>query len=752
MAIRRRSTNRTRRKPSSLRFGKYVPPKTPTPTAASLNGLSRIQRNKATGFANLTRKSNYQNAYRNSKSVADAQFRKDSYDPRSPNSTQSRNRRATTLQSALRRGTRAKNSLFFGGNKNRPILPGSPQDPNRPNPGTGNPDSLRYSSENPDLEKNIREDIRAGKHQESPFLQSLGKDFISYELANKDVPDAPYYSQVARAQDPNFGYRDPASIQVRSAKRFKSSIPDFDKKNYTPATQNALATLEGVDPSGYNFRSINENSIKNPLNPEGRDRHIRNVENNELENFFTQNVTAAKPYAVSTEGGGYRIEGTSGDPKLDAAIIAKIRLQRQPTPKFRGKNRKEAYQRWQAERKRQLEQINDQIGFAQYDLLQKTGNGNFLAELDTLRSVRMDQLVGRDRDLSTSRGQEENFGVVNFDTKISDIEKQQRQLYETNIADQKSSIEAEYNQKLQKAEADAKEKITKLKKQSDDFVEEQIRRAAANGQLPTDARGNYTRSALDVIAQIERKAAESLADDEALINRNLSDQKFQFDSARRTAARELDGKFADFQLQQLQGQATRQEKASTLAQKNQFALEKQANDQKFKEQTQKRTRLDQLSDFKEKELFKAQIKQSVANAGMNQKEVFKAFKDVASIKDPVVAKQALSVLASQLQQLGIEADIDDFAQIILSKQELAELNKQYLKAKIGSSNRSGRGRTSSSASSGGDSIDSLINQIAGGSDGSDFVGIMKEAAQSSGGISQEEALILQQMMQDPNAY
>ncbi len=556
--MRRRTTNRLGEK-STVRFGKYVSPTGSKPVARSGRTLPRTQGNSPRPAKTST--------------------------PRASGN-------ATGLREVKRRSVVNRNSSMFGngvadgsfGNN------GDPRDPNRPTPASGDPNLLRYSSENPELEKNIREDIRAGKHQENPFLNTLNQGFVDYELANASKKDAPFYSQVARAQDSSFGYKGDSDPEMSIA----------------PAT-------------------------KTPIQP----------------GF---NVT---PPVASEEAA---------------------------------------------------------INKAPEQVVRENGENNYIA-------------------------------------KLGDIEAQQKEIYETSIDNQKQTLEKEYNLAVQKQNSEAEEEIAKLKKESDKTVQEQIRRAAASGQLPTDARGNYTRSALDQIAKIETTAAETLADDEISINRILSDNLYKLDSTRRKSSLELDSKLAEFEVTQLKNQQTRSEELADT--REQRAHDQMVTQQKnaINEQVAQRKRLDGITDFKEKELFKAEVKEASANAGLTPKEAFAAFKTVAGIKDPAAAKQALQILAGQLQQMGVEADIDDFAEIILSKQELRDLEKQNLRARTAASNRSGNNSSGSTAT------EDRINEIpTAGGGGGNWITRLFSRGSGEGTSVEDENAFLSDLENDPNLY
>lgn len=392
-----------------------------------------------------------------------------------------------------------------------------------------------------------------------------------------------------------------------------------------------------------------------------------------------------------------------------------------------------------------------------------------------------------------------------------------------------TNIEAEYNTTLETFQDQAEKQRAEIDIRADKEEQKRKDRAAADGQLPTDAAGNLTRSALDVIAAIEADVADRVATEKRTIDSKLlSDKlaldvkkqddlgqsredinKFELESLGRRRDSALSRAESEQQneqaivMQQLKGaqdlqsmafqgqidlttqeQRTLQEGAQAMQLQAQGALLdtqqklaiQEANaitDERLKliqGEQNAQARYETAGYQRQNTILKAQIEQATADAGITNDEIFQAFKDVASIDDPNLAQNALQVLSSQLRDIGIEADVNSFAESILSKEQKAQLETEYQQARIGSTKRanrksSGGGGTPTSLAvlyeTSGRNPDGSIKQPApGGGGGNFFDGVLNRFNQSDtpvqnfsdNTIGVDDQSIIDMIENDPNIF
>lgn len=297
--------------------------------------------------------------------------------------------------------------------------------------------------------------------------------------------------------------------------------------------------------------------------------------------------------------------------------------------------------------------------------------------------------------LTTKKTAPTDVGEAEFNDRIKVMEESGIKKIRDSIAEQQGSIQADFDSMIGSLQAQLNKQKDTLQLNADDEVQRRLARAAAAGQLPTDATGNHTRSSLDQIAKIESDVARELVRASNELDADFMDNKTNLDTNRRGSLRELEGKVTEAELGVLDNQ--RQRAIANEEAQRQSEYEYAAQQQSSSLSRQKS--IDDFTDYKEKELFKAELKEAFAVTGIQSDDVMGRLKIIAAMKNPAEAKQAYDYLQFELNDAGINYDLNSISQAVLNKQQLFDLDNTYTQAQINDKNRTkggaGGGETNS---------------------------------------------------------
>jgi len=287
--------------------------------------------------------------------------------------------------------------------------------------------------------------------------------------------------------------------------------------------------------------------------------------------------------------------------------------------------------------------------------------------------------------ISSLSGTAESKIVSEAQDKKDSLETKRNKLLEDSINQQREANQQAVALQRKQLKETLDKEIADNKELYDDRVEEKLALMASSGRLPTDAIGTnkdgsprYTRSAISVIEGIKKNARKDLdrlnksskdTYNNALNDLSLKEISFNND----LALKEIEIK--DTQLAKQQEQAIADAKAGRLRQED-------IQDKAFTAKLNEAKRVQGLEDFKTKELFKADVEQSLKNVGLSGKDIISSLKTLDGIKDPELLRTSLEAFSSELDKAGINYNLADYANSVGHAKLVQSLNDKILANKL----------------------------------------------------------------------
>lgn len=671
-----------------------------------------------------------QNAYAGSRSLAEANARSvlasDGF--LTGQEKQAKYANAGLVNNSLRGGNDA------GGFSNRNIDAVSTQLANLPTPqnqiqkvgSLSGADSLRFSSENPEIVKNLQSAYNAGEYQESSFLNELDPNFQK-SLASGTPAIAPTFAP-------------------RTRDAISSAFGESRIDKFSPYLQKSLKGADDAAQggSGFDFSPIDETSITNPLGIQGRRRKIRSVENQEIGKYFDENIATGKISFMVNESGGVEISGSTGDQRVDAATIALFNEQ------YEGPNAPKLTPEQRAKKNQRIEALQDQLAFAQQDSITNNGGEQgvkFNQDLDAVRSFRFDALTGRDTNLQDSRNTSGNFDLsgVDINSRIDALQKQGLDTLKKTVNDQRAALESRFQSQISQLDAQKKAQEDVINSQYDDILESQL--SQFSSKFNTDSFGNLTPSGAAFKAKVIQDVQDRKTQALRALEASYSSSKNDLFIKQSDSLLELDSKVSQAEIDFIKSRAEALAKQQDLEQKT--LIENNKATISFENSKN-------LAEFKANLLAKAK------DTNIDLTKVVNVLRDIDAIKDPSIAQSALQSLDAQLKSRGMDINLGDFSEFYNRKQDDRDLFTQQKEASILRTNQLASG-SSSSSSSGTKynqqsyelaniySVDELNEIIAGnGYIGKKFVALPKYADEAKNILLSNGQSIYQQVDSEPS--
>lgn len=528
-------------------------------------------------------------------------------------------------------------------------------------------DSVRYSSENPDMAQNLQSEILSG---------------------NAQAPGS-FASEFNGMFDPEGGMTMADNYQPSARGEVASGLRQYDESTFSPSMKANLTAKNTQDygGSGFTFKGIDGmlEGINGPLGGAQRDRTIRSTENAEVDDYFNGNVATGYIETRYDKFGNPSFMGSFGDSGVDNVYKQKMLLQSQ----FSRLKSPTEEQRRQFELAR--EQLDDEIGFAQQDAIKNIGGEQGLAfdqELGNNRIARNEALTRNDQDqlaASSSAGKFDTNGV-NQDSRIDAMEKQGLDKLKKNIEQQKASFQNQFDQQSNQAEQARMAKEELLNSSFDDQLEQQL--GNNSERFTTDAFGELTPGGramrAKIIGQVEERRRTALLGLQTEASALMSQLSVDYNDKLMGLDTQVSDADMAFLTNRITRVSAREEKALAAAEKEAAANTKFENDKGLKMLGFENSRGLKLMDIqgnKEQALYKAELKE--AFEGQFDRNSFSdALMDISKTTDPDVAKTMVANLTQQLSEAGMDTDLDSLYQSIYSKREQQDLENRYTQSQI----------------------------------------------------------------------
>lgn len=333
----------------------------------------------------------------------------------------------------------------------------------------------------------------------------------------------------------------------------------------------------------------------------------------------------------------------------------------------------------------------DSIRGIQEGYLDQTEEGAaYLDDLDRQSGFQLNELTRTDINTQNAISQGSQIGEQREDALSLDADtffKNQRAV----LAEQKDSIIQQKTAEKQRNDQILAQELAKIEKEKRAAVAARLTREGFGGGYT----GDLTRSHQDRIDQIERDVKEefenrknqlisrrddlnagiqaSMVDAESSFNQSVFDLQNNLYEQRSTRKSQIEDRDYEAEIRKAE-----------LAEKSQSAID--LAKEKFNQaQT---TRISDLADFKERELFKQELK-TAAEGVFGEIEALEFIKDLNSVTDPNLRREMILSAESQLRNSGLNVDMDSLLQSVLSAQQIFDLNAQYKSAQTNKANRVG---------------------------------------------------------------
>jgi hypothetical protein len=517
------------------------------------------------------------------------------------------------------------------------------------------PDSGRFSSENPNIVQNLQDDFLEGGQMQGSFSSEFNGLFNG-------------------GGEPNLA----PGYQPSSRREVASGLRQYDESTFSPSMKANLTArnTEDYGGSGFTFKGIDGmlEGINGPLGNEQKDRTIRDTENEEVEDYFSGNLATGEMQISYTDLGNLVISGSYGDPGVDNAYRAKLQL----SHRFNTQSNITDEQRKQFELA--MERADDEIGFAQQDAIKNTGGQQGLAfdqELGNNRIARNEALTRNDQDQMASRSSagKTDMAGVNQDSRIDAMEQQGLNKLKQNIEKQKTAFQTQFEQQNNQAEQARMAKEELLNSSFDDQLEQQL--GNNSGMFTTDAFGDLTPSGramrAKIIEQVEERRRTALLGLQTEASALMSQLSVDYNEKLMGLDTQVSDADMAFLTNRISRVSAREEKAIAAAEKEAAANTKFENTKGLK--------LMDIQGSKDKELYKAQLKEQFE--GQFDRDSFSsALMDISKTTDPNVAQTMVENLTQQLEEAGMDTDLDSLYQSVYSKKEQQDLENRYKQSQI----------------------------------------------------------------------